>query len=46
MGTIRYIPNFSKNDSDEKFVLTSFDRTAPPERQKIVLASFNFRVSE
>ena len=35
-----------QNYLDEKFVLTSFDRIAPSERQESVLCSFNFRVSE
>ena len=35
-----------QNNSDEKFVLTSFDRIAPSERQESVPGSFNFRVSE
>ena len=41
--------NFLKmkqNNSDEQFVLASFDRIAPSERQESVLGSFNFRVSE
>ena len=31
-----------KNNSFEKFVLTSFDRATPSERQKFTFGSFNF----